>query len=86
MNKTATISVRVKPEIKSKAETVLDKLGLSITDAITLYLQQISLRQAIPFQVELPNAETLKVIADADAGIDVHRVESVDVLFKEIGV
>jgi len=86
MNKTATVSVRVKPEIKANAERVLDELGLSITDAITMYLQQINLRQAIPFAVEIPNADTLKVIADADAGIDVHKVDSVDDLFREIGI
>jgi len=84
MNKTANVSVRVKPEIKASAERVLDNLGLTITDAITIYLQQINLRQGIPFPIEIPNAETMKVIADADAGIDIHEVESVDSLFKEM--
>jgi len=84
MNKTANVSIRVKPEIKASAERVLDDLGLTITDAITIFLQQINLRQGIPFPIEIPNAETMKVIADADAGIDVHEVDSVDALFQEI--
>ena len=49
-----------------------------------MYLQQINLRQGIPFPIEIPNTETMKVITDADAGIDLHEVESVDDLFKEI--
>lgn len=86
MNKTATVSVRVKPEIKTRAEDVFEKLGLTPTDAITMFYSQVSLRQGIPFPVEIPNAVTMKTIADAEAGIDLHRVNNVDELFKEIGL
>ncbi len=86
MNKTATVSVRVKPEIKSQAEMVFEKLGLSPTDAITMFYRQVSLRQGIPFPVEIPNQETIKTITDAEAGVDLQRVNSVEDLFKEIGV
>lgn len=86
MNKTATISVRVKPEIKSRAEDVFEKLGLTPTDAITMFYSQVSLRQGIPFPVEIPNKVTMKAVADAEAGIDLHRVKDVEDLFDEIGV
>ena len=86
MNKTATVSVRVKPEIKKRAENVFEKLGMTPTDAITMFYSQVSLRQGIPFPVEIPNDVTMKAITDAEAGIDLHRVNSVDELFKEIGV
>ena len=86
MNKTATVSVRVKPEIKTRAEDVFEKLGLTPSDAITMFYSQVSLRQGIPFPVEIPNGVTMKTFADAEAGIDLKRVNSVDELFKEIGI
>jgi len=86
MNKTATISVRVKPEIKTRAEDVFERLGLTPTDAITMFYSQVNLRQGIPFPVEIPNEVTMKTISDAEAGIDLHKVNSVAELFKEIGI
>lgn len=86
MNKTATISVRVKPEIKSRAEDVFEKLGLTPTDAITMFYSQVCLRQGIPFPVEIPNKVTMKAVSDAEAGLDLHQVSNVEDLFDEIGV
>jgi DNA-damage-inducible protein J len=86
MAKTATVSVRVKPEVKSHAEAVFEKLGLSPTDAITMFYKQVDLRQGIPFPVEIPNAETLKAMADADAGIDISVATSIDELRAQLGI
>jgi DNA-damage-inducible protein J len=86
MAKTATVSVRVKPEVKSHAEAVFEKLGLSPTDAITMFYKQVDLRQGIPFPVEIPNAETSKAIADADAGIDISVANSIDELRAQLGI
>lgn len=86
MNKTATVSARIKPEIKTRAEDVFEKLGLTPTDAITMFYSQVSLKQGIPFPVEIPNEVTLKTIADAEARVDLHQVNNVEELFKEIGI
>jgi DNA-damage-inducible protein J len=86
MTKTATVSVRVKPEVKSHAEAVFEKLGITPTDAITMFYHQVDLRQGIPFSVEIPNAETLKAIADTDAGIDISVATSMDELRAQLGI
>lgn len=52
--RTASISVRVEPEAKEGAEKVLANLGISMSDAINIFCKQITLRQAIPFELELP--------------------------------
>ena len=44
MSKTETIRARIEPELKHKAETVLAALGLSVTEAVTLFYKQISLQ------------------------------------------
>jgi len=80
MNKTAVVSARIAPEVKSKAEKVLKELGLTTTEAITMLFQQIHLRQGIPFPVEIPNVETMRAIQETDAGIGTTRVHSIDEL------
>jgi DNA-damage-inducible protein J len=85
MNKTAVVSARITPEAKISAEKVLEKLGLTTTDAITMLFQQINLRQGIPFPVEIPNTETMKAIADTDAGIDVSVATSLEELRAQLG-
>jgi addiction module RelB/DinJ family antitoxin len=56
MAKTAVITTRIEPELKAEVETVLDELGLTISQAILLYFKQIALQQGIPFQLQLPPA------------------------------
>jgi len=85
MNKTATITIRVAPQLKKESEEVFEELGLTTTQAISLFLKQTALNKGLPFAVEIPNDETLKAIRDAEAGVNLYRVESVDELFKEIG-
>ncbi len=53
MEKTATLNLRINQDVKHNAETVLSALGLSMTAAITIYLKQIALKGAIPFELSL---------------------------------
>lgn len=54
MEKTATLNLRVNPTVKEKAEEVLSRLGVPMSTAIDIYLNQISLTGGIPFAVRLP--------------------------------
>ena len=56
MEKTATLNLRVNPVVKQSAESVLSKLGIPMSTAIDMYLNQISLTGGIPFAVTLPKA------------------------------
>ena len=84
MRKDATVRARVSAKLKGEAENVLHQLGLSMSDAITLFLAQVKLRKGLPFTVDIPNKETLRAIKEARAGIGVKRYDSVDEIFKEI--
>ena len=59
MEKTATLNLRVNPTVKQRAEDVLMRLGIPMSTAIDMYLNQISLTGGIPFAVTLPNAPTV---------------------------
>lgn len=54
MEKTATLNLRVNPVVKERAEAVLSRLGVPMSTAIDMYLNQISLTGGIPFSVTLP--------------------------------
>ena len=60
MEKSATVHARIEPKTKKKAEGFLRKLGMSPTEAIRLFYNQICLRGGIPFPILIPNETTKK--------------------------
>ena len=72
MEKTATLNLRVNPIAKQRAENVLKQLGISMSTAIDMYLNQIALVGGIPFPITLPKAP---LSADADRMTDAEVVE-----------
>lgn len=66
--KDSVIRIRVKPELKDNVTQIFDDLGLTISEGITLYLQQVYLNKGIPFPIRIPNNETIKAIEDARSG------------------
>jgi len=78
--KTAAIHSRIDSETKEKAEAILHRLGVSPTEAIRMFYTQITLRNGLPFTVEIPNEETEKALEDSRSGHNLERFESVDAL------
>ena len=60
------------------AEAVLCKLGLSPTEAIRIFYQQISLRGGLPFAVEIPNARTAKTLDKSRRGKGIVEFDLLD--------
>jgi addiction module RelB/DinJ family antitoxin len=56
MEKTATLNLRISPEVKKSAEIVLSKLGVPMATAVDMFLKQVVLTGGIPFSVTLPKA------------------------------
>ena len=54
MEKSATLNLRVSPEVKKSAEMVLSQLGVPMATAIDIFLKQVALTGGIPFAVILP--------------------------------
>ena len=84
MNRTATINTRVDPEIKAQALEVLDALGMSLSQAISIFLRQVAVTKSIPFEVRIPNETTIKTHEQAKAGKELHTVSSVEELAAEL--
>lgn len=71
MDKSATLNLRVNPTVKQRAEDVLVQLGIPMSTAIDMYLNQISLTGGIPFAVTLPKASQ-SVNADMMTHNEIH--------------
>jgi len=59
-NKTETIHVRVKPEIKKESEEILEELGLNMSYAVSMFLKQVIDKKRIPFEIALKDVEEAK--------------------------
>lgn len=64
--KSETIRARIIPSIKIKAEEILDDLGISSTQAITMFYKQIILNNGIPFDVRVPNKTTKNALKELE--------------------
>jgi DNA-damage-inducible protein J len=68
MAKTAYVNARIDPTLKAKAEQVFHALGMSASTAIAMFYRQVTIRRGMPFDVCIPNQETIAALADAEAG------------------
>jgi DNA-damage-inducible protein J len=84
MSKTETIRARVEPKLKRDAEAVLKKLGLTSSEAITLFFTQITLTRGLPFPLRLPNEQTRRAIDEARAGRNLETFDSVSAWAKKV--
>ena len=90
MSKTANINVRVDPEIKSDAEKLFARFGMTVTEAINIFLHKALMEGGLPFEVKQPgyNAETEAAIKEARAiasgQISVKQYSTVRELFDEL--
>lgn len=84
MHKVATVNTRMEPELKLKAEDILQQVGLTSAEAVRLFYKQVCLHKGLPFEVKIPNKETIKALRDADKR-KTRKAKSVDDLFKDLG-
>lgn len=62
-----SISFRIDEQLKNEADKVLNEIGLNMTSALVMFLQQVVNKRAIPFPLEasdpfysIENIEELK--------------------------
>jgi DNA-damage-inducible protein J len=86
MAKSAIIRARIEPELKAEAETIFSELGLSITEAITLFYRQVKLTRGLPFEVRIPNQTTLQTFQDTDEGRNLVQSENAQEMFDKLSL
>ncbi|WP_419421643.1 type II toxin-antitoxin system RelB/DinJ family antitoxin (plasmid) [Legionella sp. D16C41] len=84
--KTETVRARIEPSLKYEVEGVLNSLGLTMSEAIELYLCQIKLRKGIPFDIRIPNEVTLKTFNSTDKEKNLNRYDNPNEMFNNLGI
>jgi len=84
MSKTDRIEARIDPTLKQAAEAVFAKLGMSPSDAIRIFYKQVKLHQGLPFEVRIPNMETIAAMEEVKTHPErLKRYNSVEEMFEE---
>ena len=83
MTENEIIQACVDLDLKHEAEEIFAELGLSATEAITLFYRQVILHQGLPFGMSVPNAATVKAIREAGSGVNLTEYGGIDGLKAE---
>ncbi|MDO4709891.1 MAG: type II toxin-antitoxin system RelB/DinJ family antitoxin [Pseudomonadota bacterium] len=62
------VRARIDEETKGAASAALEKMGLTVSDAIRMLLRRVADEGVMPFDVRVPNAETLEAMRELEAG------------------
>lgn len=79
------VHVRVDEKIKVKAAATLAKMGISVSDAVRMMLVRVATEKALPFEVRVPNATTVRAMQSADRK-EGKRSRSVPASFEDLGI
>ncbi len=92
MAKTANLNIRIEPDVKLNAEKLFATFGITLSDAVNIFLHKSLMEGGLPFEMRQPryNAETeaaIKEARDISGGkIEATRYNSVDEAFKDLGI
>ena len=86
MPKTAVISARIERELKQGAEEVFRELGLTASQAITLFYKQVELERGLPFAVRVPNDMSVEALEQARTRQQLESFNTLDDLFDDLQI
>ena len=81
----SSIRVRIDSDTKERASKALDRMGLSVSDAVRLLLVRIAEDGRFPFDLEVPNARTRKAMTELEQGGRISK-GSVEDTFADLGL
>jgi DNA-damage-inducible protein J len=70
---TTMIHVRLDEKMKVQATEALAAMGLSVSDAVRVFLTRVVAEQQLPFALKVPNTETRAAMAEADEIVRMRR-------------
>jgi len=82
---TTMVHVRVDEKVKADAAKTLAAMGISVSDAVRMLLIRVAAENALPFEVRVPNAATVKAMQAADQRKG-KRFRTANALFEELGI
>ncbi len=82
--KTANMHIRIDRKVKANADKLFQEMGLTLSSGVSLYLRKVIHTGHIPFDLSVPDKESLRVLAKAKTGQGLHEVANADELFREL--
>jgi DNA-damage-inducible protein J len=83
--KTATARALIEPTVKREAESILKKMGLSVSNSVELFYRQVVAQRGLPFELQVPNEKTMKAIRNSRSGKG-RRFSTAKELFEDLGI
>ena len=85
------IQARVDSKVKDDAEKIMNQLGISLNEAIRMFLMQVIIHKGIPFKPTLkpeyePNEILQQVIADVENKKDLTHYKNTDEMWQDLGL
>lgn len=85
------IQARVDSKVKNDAENIINQLGISLNEAIRMFLMQVIIHKGIPFKPTLkpeyePNEVLQQIIADVENKKDLTRYKNTDEMWQDLGL
>ncbi len=77
-----TTSIKLDKEIKEEAKKVFQSLGMTMGEAINIFLHQVTMHKGLPFEVKIPNQETQKAIEEAREGINMEETSLEEMMME----
>ena len=83
---TSMLHIRVDDDIKEQATQALTAMGLSMSDAVRLFLRRVVIDQAFPLELKVPNARTRAAMDESRAMMALRhaRFATSDALFADL--
>jgi DNA-damage-inducible protein J len=82
---TDIVRARIDSETKAAASKALAAMGLSVSDAIRMMLRRVADEKRLPFEVKVPNADSVAAMTELHAG-NGKRFKSANALFDDLGI
>ena len=86
MAKSEYIRARIEPDLKDDVEAIFEALGLNSSEAINLFYRQVRFHKGLPFDIRIPNQETLQAMKNVEEGVNLVRCKDADDLFESLGI
>ncbi|MBR3662360.1 MAG: type II toxin-antitoxin system RelB/DinJ family antitoxin [Alphaproteobacteria bacterium] len=85
------IQARVDSKVKNDAENIINQLGISLNEAIRMFLMQVIIHKGIPFKPTLkpeyePNEVLQQIIADVENKKDLTHYKNTDEMWQDLGL
>ena len=85
MTSDTVVRARIDQVTKVRAAAALEAMGLSISDAIRLLMLRVAEEKRLPFDIRVPNAQSVLAMKELDGG-NGKRFDDAAALFKDLGL